>query len=309
MDTSNLTMKTTRSIFPQIDEHEDKVLPSSSTVPLANNLYCRECNSAFSTISRLKYHKLQKHGKWSAISWTCELCQQMNARKHTKFFSTQSNLNKHLRNVHQTGPLLHTSKEKHNEVSNLTKCEIPTESIAPSCPYCIYSTWDSYNLRVHIRKHTGMIYTFVPICDLIPYYKNIIVLYNDFLCHLSNSFLLYMLGDRPYKCDKCQFRFYKNSDLAKHLKSCNGLIYSCDTCAAAFHFKKQLQHHLIWSQMCGILKGLEGVCSTDSTDSLVSKMKREANEQKRMSHEQKVIDKLSIVRLNVTEKTSIILVN
>merc|ERR1712080_250878 len=38
-------------------------------------------------------------------------------------------------------------------------------------------------------------------------------------------------------------------------------------------------------------------------------MKREANEQKRMSHGQKVIDKLSIVRLNVTEKTSIILVN
>lgn len=118
-----------------------------------------------------------------------------------------------------------------------------------------------------------------------------------------------MLGDRPYKCDECQFRFYKNSDLVKHRKACKGLIYSCDTCAASFHFKKQLHHHLIWSEICGILKGLEGVCSTDSTDSVVSKMKHEANENKTMSDDPKVIEKLSIVRLNVTEKTSIILVN
>ena len=132
---------------------------------------------------------------------------------------------------------------------------------------------------------------------------------NKVSCHTSNSFLLPMLGDRPYKCDKCHFRFYKNSDLEKHRKSCKGLIYSCDTCAASFHFKKKLHHHLIWSKMCGILKGLEGVCSTDSTDSLVSKIEQEANEQKRMSDDQNVIENLSIVRLNVTEKTSIILVN
>lgn len=157
MDSSDVTSKTTMSIFHQIVEHEDKDLPSSSIVPLENNLCCRECNNAFSTISRLKYHKLQKHGKWSTMSWTCKLCQPMNASKHTKFFSTQSNLNRHLRNVHQTGPLLQISKEKHNEASNLTKCEIPAEAIAPGCPYCIYSTWDSYNLKVHIRKHTGMI--------------------------------------------------------------------------------------------------------------------------------------------------------
>ena len=89
-------------------------------------------------------------------------------------------------------------------------------------------------------------------------------------------------------------------------------MYSCDTCRASFHFKKDLHRHLIWSQTCGILKGLESdekfeICT--SRDSLVSKVKQEVNERGKSKNDKNLNEKLSVVRLNVTEKTSIILVN
>ena len=83
--------------------------------------------------------------------------------------------------------------------------------------------------------------------------------------------------------------------------------YSCDSCKVTFHFKKQLHYHLIWSQSCGLFKELGvsdhfEICT--SRDSLVSNMKQEVNQRSK-----KVNENLSIVRLNVTQKTSIILVN
>ena len=66
---------------------------------------------------------------------------------------------------------------------------------------------------------------------------------------------------------------------------------------------------MIWSQTCGLFKGLGvigdnfEICS--SKDSLVSKMKQEVNQKRNKI----VNENLSIIRLNVTHKTSIILVN
>ena len=62
---------------------------------------------------------------------------------------------------------------------------------------------------------------------------------------------------------------------------------------------------MVWSETCGILKGFEGnnnfgIC-TSRDSKLVSKMKH--------AEHKKDTESLSIVRLNVTEKTSIILVN
>ena len=160
MDTSDIEAKTTRTIFPPTVEHIHTALPSTATVTRSNNFHCKQCKSEFATISMLKYHKLQKHGKWSKKSWTCKMCQHMNASRPSKVFSTQSNLNKHLRNIHGTGPLLKTTDDIKVEDSDSAKGEILTESIVPCCPYCSYTTWDSHNLRVHMRKHTGTVWSF-----------------------------------------------------------------------------------------------------------------------------------------------------
>ena len=86
------------------------------------------------------------------------------------------------------------------------------------------------------------------------------------------------------------------------------MIYSCGACKSSFHFKKQLHQHQIWSPSCGILKGFEGRDNLDvykSSDPLVGGVKQEINNVE-IKHPE---NPSSIVRLNVTEKTSIILVN
>ena len=55
------------------------------------------------------------------------------------------------------------------------------------------------------------------------------------------SKLIFFSGERPFKCRKCQFGFFKKSDLKQHSGRCQGVKYQCQSCQQVFHFKKQLQ--------------------------------------------------------------------
>ena len=168
METSYTPPETNQDSLPQLLEQEEKPLSQTTIVPSTYTLFCQDCQITFSTSSKLKYHRLKNHGKWSKQIWTCTECQQQGGTsKHTKFFSNQSNLNRHLRNSHQTGPLLHRHQEWSNEHIDLTENKTPPKTGIPRCPYCPHSTWDAYNLRVHIRKHTGMRYVFFIITTFI----------------------------------------------------------------------------------------------------------------------------------------------
>ena len=140
--------------LPQLIVQEENPFPPATLVRSTSNLLCQDCQIMFSTSSKLKYHRLKNHGKWAKKIWTCGECQRSTS-KATKFFSNQSNLNRHLRNSHQTGPLLHRHRKSVDEHLDLMGNEIPPKPSTLRCPYCPHSTWDAYNLRVHIRKHTG----------------------------------------------------------------------------------------------------------------------------------------------------------
>ena len=81
--------------------------------------------------------------------------------------------------------------------------------------------------------------------------------------------------------------------------------YSCDTCKTAFHFKKQLHYHLVWSPTCGLLKGM----GVDDKFEIRSPGDSSVLEIKKEIIDKKASDNLSIVRLNVTSEISIVLVN
>ena len=133
---------------------EEKPLSASTLALSASGRLCQDCQTSFPTLPKLKYHRLKKHGKWAKKIWTCVECRKKcSPGVATKSFSNQSNLNKHLRNCHQTGPLIHSSSEE-DPIDLVGNKRTPAFPI-PSCHYCSYSTWDAYNLRVHIRKHTG----------------------------------------------------------------------------------------------------------------------------------------------------------
>ena len=81
------------------------ISPKKLKLP-TSSLTCLDCESIFSTSSKLKYHRLKNHGKWASKTWPCPECPNLpGPSKIAKVFSSQSNLNRHLRNSHQTGPL------------------------------------------------------------------------------------------------------------------------------------------------------------------------------------------------------------
>ena len=136
-----------------VDQANSVPMPSSSPT---KRLDCQDCRQSFTTISKLKYHRLKIHGKWSKRVWNCTECEKEgHPQIASKIFSTQSNLNRHLRNVHQTGPLLHQTPNISKDDFKPPDTIIDSQKDCPRCTYCPYSTWDSYNLKVHIRKHTG----------------------------------------------------------------------------------------------------------------------------------------------------------
>ncbi len=103
----------------------------------------------------------------------------------SKVYGSESNLRRHLRNFHKTGPLVKTeSPETEISSSDLTrssgqtgssfKAEVPETSDAvkietgssesagrsvssgpKACPRCPFTTFDQFHLTVHLRKHTG----------------------------------------------------------------------------------------------------------------------------------------------------------
>lgn len=121
------------------------------------------------------------------------------------------------------------------------------------CPECLYSTLDKYHLTIHMRKHTG---------------------------------------DRPFKCSKCKFGFYKKSDLTAHDKICQGVQHQCSQCQEVFHFKKQLQEHLLWSTTCGKVTQESGNWPISSGPG-----------------ERYLKDKPSMVRLNISQAKSVVALN
>ena len=54
------------------------ILSSSST----NRFDCQNCRQSFNTISKLKYHRLKIHGKWSKKVWNCAECEKVGHPKN-----------------------------------------------------------------------------------------------------------------------------------------------------------------------------------------------------------------------------------
>ena len=136
-------------------------------------------------------------------------------------FSSVSNLKRHRKKVHEK--------------------ETDPPSSGSSCRYCGHVAKDNYHLTVHTRKHTGRMG--VPL----------LVELSQLMYHTKCALVS---GERPFECPLCSFRFYKKSDLTKHQKGCGGAKFRCSTCDKPFHFKRQLQEHLVWSKV--EIQGMDG---------------------------------------------------
>ncbi len=132
---------------------------------------CQDCQISFDTKAKLKYHRMKEHGKWKAgfrynlevldyfFLWNIELTtlgfKSFNPKSEdfflnyscsecNKSYGSESNLRRHLRDVHKTGPLVKQDPDGSVEIPGLKEC-----------PHCQFATTDQSQLTVHLRKHSG----------------------------------------------------------------------------------------------------------------------------------------------------------
>ncbi|XP_045598511.1 B-cell CLL/lymphoma 6 member B protein isoform X2 [Procambarus clarkii] len=102
------------------------------------------------------------------------------------------------------------------------------------CPYCLYSTNISTNLKTHIRTHTGEKPFACQLCSYRTAHSS------DLKGHVRKH-----TGEKPYICPHCSYRTAHNSALNVHIRSHTGeKPYYCSLCSYRTSGSSDLKIHM-----------------------------------------------------------------
>ena len=131
------------------------------------------------------------------------------------------------------------------------------------CGQCGRRFTDKGNLKAHLKTHEGTKYPCEQ-CDKVynsskslDYHNRTIhskIIYKyfckicDYKTHKSQIFKLHMrihTGEKPFKCDICNTKFYQQHHLKSHKKYCNDPRgrYKCIDCGACFKTADESKNH------------------------------------------------------------------
>ncbi|XP_067636568.1 zinc finger protein 70-like [Eurosta solidaginis] len=189
---------------------KDEILALDSEEQQINvSLYqhnCHLCNKSFKESNYLKKHLRLHERKVNSgkYCYSCDLC--------GKTYSEPHFLRKHRRMQHSI--------------------DEPNPKIKLQCEYCDKSFRNSFELRRHVRTHTGERPFSCPECG-----KS----FSD-PCNLKSHIRSHG-EDKPYECPHCPLRFTSSKNMSGHKKIHKGIDRKlCDICGKSIR-KSDLQRH------------------------------------------------------------------
>ncbi|CAG9573576.1 unnamed protein product [Danaus chrysippus] len=175
---------------------------------------CEYCNEIFSSISKLKLHKVKEHR--FVFKTKCTSCGAS--------FDTVEQLNEH--------KALFVKDAKKIKISETIK----EESTEMKCDHCEKVFKTRANLLQHKLLHTERIRNFAcHICGKMFFTKGTLV--THMVTHEDT---------KPFKCDHCPLTFRAKGNLISHISLHSGLKpFICEQCGKSFRVKRHLMSHSI----------------------------------------------------------------
>ena len=227
---------------------------------------CDQCDKVFDLKTQLRRHMKIRHEK--ACTVICEQCGDE--------FLTKKNLDNHMKSIHHMYKIT-----KELAIKKCDKCDLEFEKPEEfndhlkqcleelkdfKCKLCD-TRWVSHlSLSQHIAVDHQLIQHVCDICGLATttavslkaHKKHIHDKIYDYVCHIcaqpkiSKRLLdIHMvnahgIGERKYKCDKCDKTFAKKSILDSHYQSHHArkTLYQCEQCPKTFWMKSYLSTHV-----------------------------------------------------------------
>ncbi|XP_065065660.1 uncharacterized protein LOC135691653 isoform X1 [Rhopilema esculentum] len=203
-----------------------------------SDLKCAECNISFKQQKYLKRHRTKFH-----TERRCQQCESV--------FLNLADLKKHVREEHAGKDDLHAACHICNKIFSKSYLpgHIKSHDNAYKCKICQKTFSCGSNLRKHLQKHKPGYH---------PKKKGVIVTRKkcDTCGKMLNgnqalkAHMRLHTGERPFKCDKCDWAFVQRTHLRRHkmVKHGDGKQlgkHQCDQCQRWYSNKSVLEMHVI----------------------------------------------------------------
>ncbi|XP_019891367.2 zinc finger protein 79 [Musca domestica] len=215
--------------YDPLESKTRKRAPRSETLDEDKNLPvpCEDCDRVFQNANLLKRHKKDTHLP-DELKVQCPHCPAKFSRRH--------NMYTHMRTLHKIEPVIEQKANPKKE-RNSVKCE-----------HCQKSYCNKYKLMDHIKRKHGPDSNQPKKEKIKQPAKRFLCALCGFTCNSQPNLDVHYrrhTGERPFKCDHCDRRFYRMYDVQMHNLSHTGeRPFKCTVCEKAFRRSGKLKIHM-----------------------------------------------------------------